>query len=153
MNIPSFCDENLSEDLIDENASVSSVNTSPNLEKNMSGSPFSRKSSLDKVFEPSSKDFTLPLVECAKEESSGNSKCRYCKKMGEIKRHTNRPPTHSSKLQSDIKGLLRQVIRMKSCLCEDKNQIGLKMQSQSGHACDEVVVTMQDIKSAEEALF
>lgn len=63
MNISNFCDENLSEDLLDENASVSSVNTSPNIEKNMSESPFSRKYSLDKIFEPSSKDFNLPLTE------------------------------------------------------------------------------------------
>uniref|UniRef100_A0A7S3KNW8 Uncharacterized protein n=1 Tax=Euplotes crassus TaxID=5936 RepID=A0A7S3KNW8_EUPCR len=39
MNFPIF-DENLSEEFIDENVSASSVNTSPNLEKNMTGNQF-----------------------------------------------------------------------------------------------------------------
>ncbi|CAI2364165.1 unnamed protein product [Moneuplotes crassus] len=39
INFPIF-DENLSEEFVDESVSVSSVNTSPNLEKNMTGNQF-----------------------------------------------------------------------------------------------------------------
>lgn len=63
MNILNCFDENLSEDLLSENAAKPMVRTSLRLEKNMSDSPFNRKRELDKSLKMAS----LPLRSMTKE--------------------------------------------------------------------------------------
>lgn len=49
MNIPYLTECDLPQDLLSESPAISSVRTSPQLTKNMSGSPFSRKAKLAKL--------------------------------------------------------------------------------------------------------
>ncbi|CAI2385391.1 unnamed protein product [Moneuplotes crassus] len=140
--------ENLSEDLLDENASASSINVSDGLHKNMEHNPFSRKIrtkqlsalpfnklkclSVNEDFENFNFSHKSVMEEGEKESPSKSYEPKGCRRL--------------SKLQTEIKSLLQQSIRLKSTPMPtpSRNYI-LKEPSIS----EEAVVTMKDIFSAE----
>ncbi|CAI2386447.1 unnamed protein product [Moneuplotes crassus] len=125
MNKLNDFNENLSEDLLDENASVSSINISTNLDKNMSKDLFSMNVLSSKILKAES----CPLDKLGVLVSSRDP-VSHCSKDFVIprkellfKKFKSQGWVSESNLQSDIKHLLRRAMRIRSnsdLLKEDK---------------------------------
>ncbi|CAI2364894.1 unnamed protein product [Moneuplotes crassus] len=121
INFPIF-DENLSEEFVDENVSASSVNTSPNLEKNMTGSQFhiSNKMTLKLKAQSCLKANTRSLLPSMKDAVLGPKKCPIFKKYNRPRRITKKKteakgsPQQATKVEnlfksvSELKGYVRK---------------------------------------------
>ncbi|CAI2368139.1 unnamed protein product [Moneuplotes crassus] len=108
-------DENLSEELLDENASASSVNVSPSLDRNMSSSPFQKKAVTSRrdVF-PLSQFGRFKSSKQPRDDRPGTMKMlNYVKEEFRSKQFTTKTPV-VSRLQSDIRELLKKAVQQKS---------------------------------------
>ncbi|CAI2370725.1 unnamed protein product [Moneuplotes crassus] len=141
--------EDVSEDLLDENASVLSVHVSKSLHKNMAANPFRRRFKSEELIEPFSCSVRLLpyFADLRKEVSPIKNSVKFVDNGFSCKEITcQRHPT-KSKLQSDIKDLLQQAIRLRSSSIPHpthKSPPNAKSHSPS----QEILITMNDINSA-----
>ncbi|CAI2368218.1 unnamed protein product [Moneuplotes crassus] len=108
-------DENLSEELLDENASASSINVSLNLDRNMSSSPFQNKTVTSRrgVF-PLSQLGRFKSCKQPRDDRPGTvKKLNYVKEEFRSMKLSSKTPV-VSRLQSDIRELLKKVVQQKS---------------------------------------
>ncbi|CAI2364549.1 unnamed protein product [Moneuplotes crassus] len=107
INFPIF-DENLSEEFVDENVSASSINTSPNLEKNMTGSQFhfSKEMTRKLKAQPCLKANTRGSFPSMDDAVLGLQKCPIFKKYDR--------PRRIIKKKTEIKNLLQKATKVEN---------------------------------------
>ncbi|CAI2366120.1 unnamed protein product [Moneuplotes crassus] len=136
-------DENLSEDFLDENVSVSSINTSPNLEKNMAERKFDfgvkEKKATNGGFLLDSQFVckNSPVIDNSLKLSDS---CVIQKEQRKLK------PASKSSIQTEIKSLLQKAILIRNSACCQKNN---RARHYVAHRPAEKTVTMKDVKSAD----
>ncbi|CAI2359592.1 unnamed protein product [Moneuplotes crassus] len=135
-------EENLSEELLDEDVSVSRLNMSPNIEKNMVGSPFHFGHNFMKLGdkescpEPNSACKSPSCASSTLEVPSNDFSCSKSKKNDRAQR---------ASLKEDIKDLLHQAIRLRSlpnCSKKEKCEEVPALRRFNGE------ITMRDIEAS-----
>ncbi|CAI2385684.1 unnamed protein product [Moneuplotes crassus] len=115
MNVIEEFDWELSDEFLDENASVSNVNVSENLDKNMAKSLFCRKNEIWKISETESFFLNKSEVMLSIEPETLLSKdAALPRKALPFKKSSYQGPYPKSKLKSDMKVLLNKVKRIRS---------------------------------------
>ncbi|CAI2363981.1 unnamed protein product [Moneuplotes crassus] len=137
-------EENLSEDLLDENASASRVNMSPNIDKNMSNSAFHFHFGADrmkdmKFCEEKSSSKELPRGGSAIEPSSQSL-------ISNKQSHSNSDQRVG--LKQEIKDLLHKAIRLRSLSDSSSNDNKKRRKEREFPAISPIdqIVTMRDIQ-------
>ncbi|CAI2384960.1 unnamed protein product [Moneuplotes crassus] len=116
MNKLTQLDENLPEEFLDENACALNINVSLNIERNMSSSPFRSKATSMRQIPPSAAQFNRREV-CPRSSKKTSGTTKQLSPFSEdllpekIKSEGKIP---ASRLQSDIKKLLKIAVQMRS---------------------------------------
>ncbi|CAI2366402.1 unnamed protein product [Moneuplotes crassus] len=143
MNNFSLFDENLSEDFLDENVSVSSINTSPNLEKNMAESKFSLRVKATKV---AGGELCLDSQPVCKNSLVIDNSLEQSDSYAIQKEQRKLKPVSKSSIQTEIKSLLQKAILIRNLSCCEKNS---RARLSVAHRPTDKTVTMRDVKSAD----
>ncbi|CAI2386155.1 unnamed protein product [Moneuplotes crassus] len=143
--------EDLSEEVLGENVSASCVKTSKKLLSNMGESPFNRKAKRKQL--PNSSFLSIRYIP----QFKGFKDKKLCNKHFLSKDNTkiclnsfdSQSCPRKSKLQTEIKGLLNQVIKLKSSPSSMPYSHRNSKKARAIALNEEALVTVNDIQSAE----
>ncbi|CAI2385383.1 unnamed protein product [Moneuplotes crassus] len=115
MNVIEEFDEELSDEFLDENASVSSIHVSENLDKNMSKSLFCSKVEMGRVSETESCLLNQSeMILSSEPEALQSKEVSVPRKALPFKKSSYQGPSNKSKLKNNIKTLFKKVKRIRS---------------------------------------